>query len=444
MGQNTTLAKRNRVIESNTLVRGNYNFSLPQLRVFLAVVAQIDKDDHEKTEYEVDIPRLMKTVQSKNNNLYAITRDAAYGLQSQVVNLSTEEGKGELVNLFYKIKYDTGTGKIRATIHPELRPHVSELKENFTQYDLMYVIRIPSAHSLRLYRIFKSHKWQGKPVEYSVLELKDMLQIADKYARYYTFKTEILDRAIEHLSDYTDISFSYKPSQKKGKAVTHLSFTIVDNEPNKPLPQTALPIVGLEEPVEDVYRSKVSSLLLENSVSGSRFNNLMKACDHNYHYVYLKALEVLTRLKGRKTAIKDVASYLSKAIRDDYYPSEIERLLATESKLGDVQAQVVGQEEAKSQNDAEVALNKKFRKERDALIEAKTDIDMQAEYLDFVNGYVQEHGETHVFVNQLKKVSATEFSKSNIVKMLFYPHIAQKYLEAEWHSLEAWQQVHSV
>lgn len=441
MSQNTTLAKRNRVIESNTLVRGNYNFSLPQLRVFLAVVAQIDKDDHEKTEYEVDIPRLMKTVESKNHNLYAITRDAAYGLQSKVVNLSTEEGKGELVSLFYKIKYDTGTGKIKAIIHPELRPHVSELKESFTQYDLMYVIRIPSAHSLRLYRIFKSHKWHGKPVEYSVVELKEMLQISDKYSRYYTFKTEILERAIEHLADYTDIRFSYEPSQKKGKAVTHLNFTIVDNEPNKALPQNALPIAGLQEPIEDVYRSKVSALLLENAVSGSRFDNLMKVCDYNYHYVYLKALEVLVRIKGRKTAIKDVASYLCKAIRDDYYPSEIERLLATEVTQGNVQ--VLGQEETRSKKDIEVVLDKQFRKERDTLIEKRTDIDLQVEYLSFVEAYVQEHGEKHVFVGQLKKVSGAEFSSSNIAKMLFYPHIAKKYLDAEWHSLEAWQQLHS-
>ena len=80
---------------------------------------------------------------------------------------------------------------------------------------------------------------------------------------------------------------------------------------------------------------------------------------------------------------------------------------------------------------------------RHADIEQRTDIDLQVEYLRFVDAYVQEHGEKHVFVGQLKKVSNTEFSSSNIAKMLFYPYIAKKYLDTEWHSLEAWQQLHS-
>ena len=425
-----------RVVESNALVRGKVSFTLPEMRIFLSVIAQVDTDDDPMTEYEIDLPQVLKDLNFKNKNVYSITKEASYSIQSKVVNLNLGENaeeEGDLVNLFYNIKYNAGTGKIRAILHPQLRVHVAELKENFTQYDLIQVLRISSAHSIRIYRLLKSHLWHGNKVEFGVDELKKMLVIEGKYTRFSDFKKDVLDRASRHLAENTDISFAYEPSKRKGRTITHLTFTIRENVPTKPLPLPVAEIKSEREIENDSYSDKAHLLLEEQGVTGARLAKIITYCDANFLYLFLKTKEVVARVSKSKKKIDNVPAYITKALREDYSISEVERLLNKNTEADKPRPQ---QEREKNAQDSEN--NAQFRKLRDAELESMPELDLVAEYKLFVDRYIEEHGETHFVSVAIKKIDPANYKKSNMAKMAFYADIAKTHLPVKWHSFEQW------
>ena len=425
-----------RVVESNALVRGKVSFTLPEMRIFLGVIAQVNVDDDPMTVYEIDLPQMLKDVNYKNKNVYAITKDASHSIQGKVVNLNLgddSEEEGNLINLFYNIKYSTGTGKIKAILHPQLRVHVAELKENFTQYDLIQVFRISSAHSIRIYRLLKSHLWHRNKVEFSVEEIKKMLVIEGKYTRFSDFKKDVLDRAKRHLTENTDISFTYEPSKRKGRTITHLTFTISENTPTKPL---ALPIERNEREIENSdYALKADALLVENGVSGARLAKIMKFCDSNFKYLYLKTIEVVARIDKSKKKIDNVPAYITKALRDDYSISEVERLFNKDSEKNAPKPQQGREKNAAQQKEL---IN--FQKLRDTEIENIEGINLADEFVLFVDKYIEQYGEKHFVSVALKNAIPEKYKDSNIVKMAFHGHIAKNHLPSKWHSLEEWEE----
>jgi len=98
-----------------------------------------------------------------------------------------------------------------------------ELKNNFTQYELLYTLAMKSQYSIRLYEILKSYEFK-KTIIYEVDNLKQML-LAENYKLFGDFKRRVIDIAITEINNLSDISIEYELI-KEGHKYVKIKFVI--------------------------------------------------------------------------------------------------------------------------------------------------------------------------------------------------------------------------
>ncbi len=117
------------------------------------------------------------------------------------------------------------SGIIKIELNKYLKPYLLELKKNFTNFSLIYVLAMKSKYSIRLYEILKSYQYK-KVIQFNIIELKKMLGIEQsKYKQYGEFKKRVLEKACSEINLITDINADYEVF-KTGREYTHITFEI--------------------------------------------------------------------------------------------------------------------------------------------------------------------------------------------------------------------------
>jgi plasmid replication initiation protein len=103
-----------------------------------------------------------------------------------------------------------------------LLPFLLEIKSNFTEYQLHYLLSLNSAYAIKLYKLLYQYK-KIKNRSFSVNELKKQFGLNDKYAEYKSFKQRVVDPSIKQINDLTDLTVEYREF-KVGRKVEKLEF----------------------------------------------------------------------------------------------------------------------------------------------------------------------------------------------------------------------------
>ncbi|MCF2220976.1 replication initiation protein [Chryseobacterium sp. PS-8] len=82
---------------------------------------------------------------------------------------------------------------------------------------------------MRFYELLKSYEGIGRRV-FEVQELKEILCVEDKYAKYANFKKRILLKAQEDIGKHTDIRFTFEEISETSRSVEKLIFNIYTNK----------------------------------------------------------------------------------------------------------------------------------------------------------------------------------------------------------------------
>ena len=107
----------------------------------------------------------------------------------RIVEIRDEKG-WSLYQIFSKCKY-SNEGYLETRFDPDLKPYFLELKNNFTQFKIETLMKIPSTYSYRLYEILKSHfeKYKANDkivyLNVEIKELQEKLNINNKHAPSY-------------------------------------------------------------------------------------------------------------------------------------------------------------------------------------------------------------------------------------------------------------------
>ena len=112
-----------------------------------------------------------------------------------------------------------------------MKPYLLQLKENFTQYELLWTLKFKSKYAIRLYELVKSihyHDTQEYSRAFDLEELRRMLG-AETYKTYQSFKTRVLEPAIEEINQYSDKNVSYEPI-KSGRTVSKIELVITSKD----------------------------------------------------------------------------------------------------------------------------------------------------------------------------------------------------------------------
>lgn len=208
------------VVKSNALIqKTRYELTLEEQRLLLYIISKIKPDD-ERIEMQhftirdycevcgIDIFSMPK--------MYGYMKDTIKKLADKSFWVKLDTGGEMLLRWIDKAKISKYSGTVDIKLNDDLIPYLLELQGLYTQYQLVSVLPMKSKYSARLYEILRSELHRDKSyieVTYSLDTLQDCLGITEATGKSYRknpsmFRQFVIDRAVEEIALYTDISAS--------------------------------------------------------------------------------------------------------------------------------------------------------------------------------------------------------------------------------------------
>lgn len=219
------------VAKSNDLVRGRHDFSTLEQRIFVAMVAQLNRE----TEFpvvEIPLGEVCELSGTDKSNLYREAQRLCDTLASRTMGVhdtTDEEGIPRYTSYpcFRFCRHVKGTGVIQAKFSDELKPYLLRLKERFTLYLLKVFLRLRSKYSTQIYELMKMRQGISR-LEMSVEEFRRKLRLEDKYSRFSSLRVRVIDQAQGELREKADVYFTYRVL-REGRTPKRLEFFVKEN-----------------------------------------------------------------------------------------------------------------------------------------------------------------------------------------------------------------------
>jgi plasmid replication initiation protein len=234
------------VVSSNDLVRAKYSYTLWEKRVFLYMVSQLKRDQTEFPMMRIAIRDLMRFYGTFGKGEYSVIRSVPENIIKKPFYIPYITPDGERRWLFMNV-ISAGTqpdsaekreeSYIELQFNPVLAPHLMDLRERFTRYNIRNISELQSVYSIRMFEFIKENEFKKDGFEISVDELKEMLFMkaqdndgAELYQLYADFKKRVLIKAQEDLNEHCDTTFLFE-ERKDGRRVVKLFFKPLKNQP---------------------------------------------------------------------------------------------------------------------------------------------------------------------------------------------------------------------
>lgn len=328
------------VTQSNDLIEGNYSSNLTtlSLKVLNLIIAHINPNENYEDEpvVTIDISILKKylgwTEGMVWNRFYKDLDDISIRLNSKpIATMWVEPEKYERVWFLSKYSLDMKRSEVSFTIHKGLIPHLTQLKQNFTSYQLINIPNLSSVYAIRIYGLLCQYLRIGNR-KFALQDFKSKIGAPDKY-KYNDVKKRVILPAQKQLKENTNISFDFHEI-KTGRSVTALQFIIFKNTTTSNIPQ---PEIGfLKEYFDDTEENVAAfsdKLIDKLNAVGINPQNTTKylalgfdiiddaekkaKAEKDYHNLaayYEEKLELLSVSKPNKNA----AGFLLKALKEDW------------------------------------------------------------------------------------------------------------------------------
>ena len=275
------------VVKANNIIEASYQLSLNEQRLILAAIACIPKGEEvtDNTGYCVTRESFIELGVNPKTASREI-REACDRLFNRVITITTEAGtfKTRWVQDIMKYNSDwalanpefiqevTGSDPyaedyILAAIRfsKSVLPFISNLSSNFTQYFLQDIAGVSSGYSIRFYELMMQFKSTGYR-KIRLDDLRNMLDLNDKYPLTADLKRRVIDTAIDELNEKSPIKITYK-LLKTGRKFTHLElkFKSKVEEKTKEIDSKKDPnnpefFIKLSDPQRHMFASKMSEM----------------------------------------------------------------------------------------------------------------------------------------------------------------------------------------
>lgn len=163
---------------------------------------------------------------------YARAKNALRNLANKKVEFyDPQKQEWRYTPFISNIRFGERTGIIRFVVARWLLEYILDFMYcNFSEYNLAAALSLPSAYAVRLYWLTCS---MGKPLDYSVPMLRDMLGVGDKYKTTKDFIKRCIAPAEKILEERNLNGFKASKVMERGK-VTKIHFEPVRREKNGP------------------------------------------------------------------------------------------------------------------------------------------------------------------------------------------------------------------
>lgn len=220
------------VKKSNTAVqKARYSLTLRQQKLLCFLISQIQETTTAATYIEFNLRELFDVLGDNTQN-YQKAKDELKEIADKswwIVN-SKDRDEDILVRFLSKVKANKKTQTVKILWDIDMLPHLQNLRREYTQYKLFYILTMKSEYSVRMYELLKSVA--GKTTwNFKIEHIKNLLMCDTKYKQFGHFKSRVIETAVTEINEKTDINVSYELFRYGGgREYTDIEFTIKSKE----------------------------------------------------------------------------------------------------------------------------------------------------------------------------------------------------------------------
>ena len=224
--------KNGLVVKDNALINASYNLELTEQRlVMLAFInaRELGQGITADSKLEIHASDYAKLFNVSPDASYKALKDAVNNLFNRQFSYTAEYKKTGKVGIVRsrwvsRIFYVDDLALLEITFAPDVVPLITRLEEHFTKYEAKQVAHLTSKYATRLYELLIAWREVGKTPVFELQQLRKNLGVEDdEYQRMHHFKSRVLETAITHINEHTDIKATYE-QHKKGRTITGFSF----------------------------------------------------------------------------------------------------------------------------------------------------------------------------------------------------------------------------
>lgn len=224
----STVTKANELIQ-----KSRYSLSLQQQKIILYLISQLNPYAKEFKKSKFKIQEFCKVcgIDYQSGKNYATLKEQIKRIADKSCWIKLENGKETLLRWIEKPYIDEDSGTIEIVFDNDMKPFLLQLCENYTQYELGYLILFKSKYSIRLFELLESyhyHKLEPLQKEISVDDLKKYLD-CEKYKQFKDFNLRALSPAVAEINKYTMYNLEYEYIKESRKIVA-IKFTVTHKD----------------------------------------------------------------------------------------------------------------------------------------------------------------------------------------------------------------------
>ena len=227
---NLTIYKSNKVIEAG------YKLSLNEQRLILVCIAKVNSSKPLTTDqcFEVNIKEFASFFDISEHRAYQTLKDVSEQLFERYVIIDNPDPtnknlKHTRTRWISAINYYPDEGKVSLIFSQFMIPYLSQLKGQFTFYQLENVSNMSSTYAIRLYELLMQWKSVGQR-EIEIEWLKKQFELSASYSRMNNLKARVIEPAIKDINTYSDYHVTWT-QRKTGRRVTHFIFDFHKKRP---------------------------------------------------------------------------------------------------------------------------------------------------------------------------------------------------------------------
>jgi plasmid replication initiation protein len=243
--------EKNKIVKKhNDIIKAKGGLSSTSQKMLSMIISMIKTDDTEFQKYALSLDAYKKEIGSTHRGKEEYVTQALELMSNPFYVL--EDGKRKFFNWCSVVEPDVIEGHIVFKIDSELKPFLLQMKNNFTQYHLINILKLKGDYTPRLYEycIFRYKiyikKYQEqynktpKSFKFSMTldSLKEQVGLIwydnkkkkhEKTYKYNDIKRRILEVAKRQFKEHTDITFDYE-ERKLGRKIESIIITIGNND----------------------------------------------------------------------------------------------------------------------------------------------------------------------------------------------------------------------
>ncbi|MCU7881909.1 MAG: replication initiation protein [Candidatus Thiodiazotropha sp. (ex Lucinoma aequizonata)] len=219
------------------MIRANYQLTLVEQRILLACIAKINPCEPVPEVVTLTAGDYAEIYKTKGKAAYKALKRASLVLPDRELAITDQHEEKEVMRWLKntpgnrdttkeergKALYPLWEGRIILRFSDGVKPLLSGMSKNFTQYELEKVAGLQSVYSIRLYELLMN--WRRKGALFITLDdFKARLGIEDQYSQIFHLKSAVIVPAVEELGQKSGLSIKWTP-KRRGKAVSGLTFT---------------------------------------------------------------------------------------------------------------------------------------------------------------------------------------------------------------------------